>query len=108
MDTLKSIIDKYFVAKLKKIPDTSVEPLCAKLVNTEVISTGVTTLDGIIEEFKATLDLEDELPEVISMCSNILNVIHSVPGPCEKFAKRVSKDLAKEIKNQLNIDVVLL
>ena len=108
MDTLKSIIDKYFVAKLKKIPDTSVELLCPKLVNAEVISAAVTTLDGIIEEFKASLDFVDELPEVISMCSNILKVIHSVPGPCVMFAKRVSKDLAKEIKNQLNIDVVLL
>ena len=108
MDTLKSIIDKVFVAKLKKIPDTSAEPLCLKLVNAEVISTGVTTLDGIIEEFKASLDFEDELPEVISMCSKFFKAAHSVPGPCEKFAKRVSKDLAKEIKNQLNIDVVLL
>ena len=108
MDTLKSIIDKVLFEKLKKIPDTSVEPLCPKLANAEVISTGVATLDGIIKEFKTSLDFEDDPSEIISMCSKFLLAIHSVRGPCEKIANKVSKDLAKEIKNQLNIDVVLL
>ena len=108
MDTLKSIIDEVFLQKLKKIPETSVEPLCSKLVNAKVISTGVTTLDGVIEEFKTSLDFEDNCSEVISMCSKFLIATHSVPGPCEKIANKVSKDLVKEIKNQLNIDVVLL
>ena len=108
MDTLKSTIDKFFVEKLKKIPKSSVEPLCPKLANAEVISTGVTTLDGIIEEFKTSLDFEDDPSEIISMCSKFLIATHSVPGPCEKIANKVSKDLAKEIKNQLNIDIVLL
>ena len=108
MDTLKSIIDKVFVAKLKKIPERLVEPLCAELFNAKLISTGVTTLDGIIEDLNTNLDFVEEPSEVISMCSNILKVIHSVPGPCVTFAKRVSTSLVKEIKNKCNIDIVLL
>ena len=108
MDTLKSTIDKVLFEKLKKIPDTSVESLCAELFKAKLVSAGVATLDGIIKEFKTSLDFEDDPSEIISMCSKFFKVAHSVPGPCEKIANKVSKDLAKEIKNQLNIDVVLL
>ena len=108
MDTLKSIIDKVFVEKLKKIPKSSVESLCAELFKAKLISAGVATLDGIIEEFKTSLDFEEDPSEIISMCSKFLTATHSVPGPCEKIANKASKDLAKEIKNRLNIDVVLL
>ena len=84
------------------------EPLCAELFKAKLIATSVATVDDIIEDFNESLDFVDKPSKVISVCSNILKVIHSVPGACVTFAETVSKDLAKEIKKQLNIDVVLL
>ena len=108
MYTLKSIIDKILFKELKKLRQRSVEPLCAKLFKAKLITTSLATVDDIIEDFKECLDFVEESSEVISMCSNILKVIHSVPGPCAMLAKRVSTSLVKEIKNKWNIDIVLL
>ena len=108
MDTLKSIIDKVLFEKLKKLSKRSVESVCAELFKDKLISAGVATVDDIIEDLKESLDIVEESSEVISMYSNILKVIYSVPGPCVTFAKRVSTSLVKEIKNKWNIDVVLL
>ena len=108
MDTLKSIIDKFLFEKLKKLRKRSFESLCAELFKAKLISAGVAMVDDIIEDFNESLDFVDKPSKVISVCSNILKVIHSVPGACVTFAETVSTDLTKEIKIQLNIDVVLL
>ena len=105
MDTLKSIIDIVVVTKLMEIPDTSVEPLCAKLVNAEVISTGVTTLDGVLKEFKASIKIEDEVSEIISLCTQFLQVFQSVPGFCKRLAKKINKELVNEIKTEFKFDI---
>ena len=102
---MKSIIDKIFLENLKRIPETSVESLCIELFKAKLISAGVTTLDDIIEDFKASLDFADEPSEVIGMCSKFLKVIHSVPGPCVMFANKVNRVIVKDIKNELNFDV---
>ena len=72
------------------------------------LASHVTTLDhldGIIKEFTASIDIEDEVTKIISFCTQFLQVIESLLGLCKRLAKKINKELVNEIKTEFKFDI---